>query len=192
MSFRTKIPLDEAREILAELSAYLEPFCHRMAIGGSVRRESPIVGDIELVVIPKMKSADLFGDRTVATVEDAFKALIGTKLLKVIKNGSKYKQFHYLKTKPATVFDFWMVDPNGFGNQLAIRTGPWQYSKALVTQRCKAGLLDDNYRVKDGFVWRYDAEWVMVPMLEEPDFFELIKGGWVEPKLRGRGFANKI
>ena len=45
--------LTKAREIAEELKGLLEPGCERIAIAGSIRRQKPEVGDIELLVIPK-------------------------------------------------------------------------------------------------------------------------------------------
>ena len=45
--------LTKAREIAEELKSLLEPGCARIEIAGSIRRQKPEVGDIELLVIPK-------------------------------------------------------------------------------------------------------------------------------------------
>ena len=45
--------LQKAKAIAEELKALLEPVCQRVEIAGSIRRQKPEVGDIELLVIPK-------------------------------------------------------------------------------------------------------------------------------------------
>ncbi len=45
--------LKEAKLIAENLKALLEPSCERIEIAGSVRRQKPQVGDIELLCIPK-------------------------------------------------------------------------------------------------------------------------------------------
>lgn len=45
--------LAKAKAIAEELKALLEPACEKMAVAGSIRRQKPEVGDIELLCIPK-------------------------------------------------------------------------------------------------------------------------------------------
>jgi DNA polymerase/3'-5' exonuclease PolX len=45
--------LIQAKEIADELCKELEPYCLRVQVAGSVRRERPTVNDIDIVVIPK-------------------------------------------------------------------------------------------------------------------------------------------
>lgn len=55
-------PLDRGREVAAEISDILRPYCHTLLTVGSVRRGAPTVGDVELLFIPILhKSYDLFG-----------------------------------------------------------------------------------------------------------------------------------
>jgi len=48
------VELEKARAIAEELKALLQPSCHRIEIAGSIRRQKPEVGDIELLCIPKL------------------------------------------------------------------------------------------------------------------------------------------
>jgi len=45
--------LEKAKGIAEELKAVLESSCERIVIAGSIRRQKPEVGDIELLCIPK-------------------------------------------------------------------------------------------------------------------------------------------
>jgi len=45
--------LNEAYRVGGELCAELEPFCDKIQIAGSVRRERPVVNDLDIVLIPK-------------------------------------------------------------------------------------------------------------------------------------------
>ena len=53
MSEKKKWPHDKARTVACELIYLLQPFCERIKIAGSLRREKAWVGDIELLFIPK-------------------------------------------------------------------------------------------------------------------------------------------
>jgi hypothetical protein len=44
--------LEQAKELAEAAKAELEPYCHRIEIAGSIRRQKPDVGDIELVCVP--------------------------------------------------------------------------------------------------------------------------------------------
>ncbi|GAI67541.1 unnamed protein product, partial [marine sediment metagenome] len=45
--------LEQAQEIADDLLKRLYPYCQRIEVAGSVRRQKPEVGDIELLCIPK-------------------------------------------------------------------------------------------------------------------------------------------
>ena len=54
MSSGEKQPRAVVLPITERLVSILAPFCERIEIAGSLRRLKPEVGDIELVVIPKL------------------------------------------------------------------------------------------------------------------------------------------
>jgi len=56
--------LTTATNYANQIVTWLRPFCDRLAIAGSVRRQRPICNDIDLVVIPKFSAppTDLFGN----------------------------------------------------------------------------------------------------------------------------------
>src|SRR5512145_1569634 len=50
------IPLLVATTLAAKVVAQLAPYCERVEVAGSVRRRKDVVGDIELVAIPKVQT----------------------------------------------------------------------------------------------------------------------------------------
>lgn len=62
MSTKTRWPHAEAFALALEIQAALDPFCYKTVIAGSLRRNRPDVGDIELLFIPRteMRQAGLF------------------------------------------------------------------------------------------------------------------------------------
>ncbi len=53
--------LSQAQNLAERIIETMQPFCQRVAIGGSIRREKPEVKDIEIVAIPKFGDpVDLF------------------------------------------------------------------------------------------------------------------------------------
>jgi DNA polymerase/3'-5' exonuclease PolX len=49
--------LSQVKPIAEAVRSKLAPYCEECEIGGSVRRECPEIGDIEIVCIPKLYSA---------------------------------------------------------------------------------------------------------------------------------------
>lgn len=54
MSTGTKIPLDLALTYANRIVDHLRPCCTRIGITGSIRRQKPMVGDIEIVFEPRL------------------------------------------------------------------------------------------------------------------------------------------
>jgi hypothetical protein len=44
-----------------QIVTWLTPFCERIEIAGSIRRQRPIVNDIDLVCIPKIHDSSISG-----------------------------------------------------------------------------------------------------------------------------------
>src|SRR5437763_11180363 len=61
---KTERTLAEAERIAAAIVADLAPSCARIQVAGSVRRRKELVGDIEIVAVPRHAPAGLFGDCT--------------------------------------------------------------------------------------------------------------------------------
>src|SRR5436190_14063617 len=61
---KTQRPLPDAERIAAAIVADLAPSCACIQVAGSVRRRKEVVGDIEIVAIPRYVPAGLFGDCT--------------------------------------------------------------------------------------------------------------------------------
>ena len=175
MADKQKIPYPVALEIAQTLTARLMPYCERIAIAGSVRREKPEIGDIEIVAIPR-KAYDFFGFET---GDHALNSVEWSEFGKLIKNGSKYKQ---IELHEGINLDLFIVTPPAqWGVQLMIRTGSADFSHRLVTSRQFGGLMPSNYKVKDGAIWSSNH---VIETPEEEDVFNLIGVPFIEPALR--------
>ena len=177
------IPLPRAKHLADRIVETLTPGCDRIEIAGSIRRENPVVGDIEIVCIPKFQH-NLFNQPVTdmpTKLDLVLNALVQSgRLLSPTKNGSKFKQFGVPAVAGLTV-DLFITTAEQWGVIFALRTGPAEYSKRLVTPRSKGGLLPDNCRVAEGRVWR---EGIALPTPSEIDFFKLT-GYWIPPAQRG-------
>jgi DNA polymerase/3'-5' exonuclease PolX len=68
--------LYDAQRIADKLIADLSPHCDRIEVAGSVRRQKPECGDIELVAIPKPYGVGIF-ESGIATVLDKYEVVKG-------------------------------------------------------------------------------------------------------------------
>jgi hypothetical protein len=206
---KAHLPLPKAQGLSERIVAALRPASARIEVAGSIRRHRPEVGDIEAVVIPR-RGGGLFADEDGPSLLDGLlHDLVQAGRLRMGRlNGDRFKQFE-IPACPGLTLDLFIVTPATWGVQLAIRTGAAEFSKALVTERSRGGLLQDGLIVRSGRVWRRDQ--VVVGMIdwsgslkresgpffqplpgavpldtpEEQDFLGLC-GGWVDPQARGQ------
>ncbi|NJO82400.1 MAG: hypothetical protein HC828_05980 [Blastochloris sp.] len=167
----------QALSITQSLVQELRPVCERLLITGSLRRGCPTIGDIELVVIPKMEPVlDMFGD----TVDQ--RALLDECLTRLSltfsKNGPRWKQFPW---REQTVDLFIQVDPATWGMNATIRTGSQTFSEWLVTARQYGGGLPAPLISQDARLWDGTTA---LDTPEELDVFRVLGLPWVAPQDR--------
>jgi DNA polymerase (family 10) len=163
-----RIPLAEAELIADRVIAQLRPHCERIDIAGSIRRRRPTIGDIEIVCIPKPYDATPLFASGIATVLNQWEKVRG-------ELPCKYTQRLLPEGIP---LDLFMVEPNSYGLQLAIRTGSSRWGiEVLATAWVKAG-----FHSKNGLL-RY-ASGAVVPTPTERALFERIGLPWTPPEDR--------
>lgn len=179
---KIKLPLIQAQTLAGKILATLSPGCQRVEIAGSIRREKAEIGDIEIVAIPR-PALDLFGQPIGSALDTVLADLLHAgRLVRGDKNGENYKNF-FVPSVEGLKLDLFITSPECWGVIFTIRTGSADFSRRLVTQSGKSGLLPNDLRVSGGRIWRgLDA----LETPEEADVFELIGGPgyWVEPKDR--------
>ena len=138
------------------LVAWLQPFCERIAIAGSVRRRKAAPSDIDLVVIPKhLEERDIFGaiqcKRNVTWSE--IDRRITAEKWELLRAGADIVSW---RAKGVQVDVFW-ADASTWGTVLVCRTGSaehnvWlaQYAKARGGKwHPQIGLYLGNHRVSE-------------------------------------------
>jgi hypothetical protein len=204
---KVRIPLAEGRDLAGELVALLESTCERIEIAGSIRRERELVGDIELLAIPRITAeADMFGnvvpDRWTNDLDDLCAKLRGDGVLadRPDKNGrpawgSRYKRARY---KGVALDLFSVIAPATWGVLFMIRTGPADFSHVLVTSQVERipalgcyGRLPTWAKVEGGAL-RYAKTGEPFEMPTEHRFFDRIGVEWVEPRDRDDWIARYI
>jgi DNA polymerase/3'-5' exonuclease PolX len=165
--------LSEAQGIAAEVVDRLRPFCDRIEIGGSVRRQCAVPGDIEIVCIPKMDSGipGLAGMR-----EPGFLGTVDAwAKVKGIPEGKYTQRIH----PSGAILDIFMCNKNNWGLIYAIRTGSAMFSHLTLAR----GWVKAGYRSVDGNLVDV-ASGMIIPVEEEADLFKLIGIEFIEPKFR--------
>ncbi|MCC6457844.1 MAG: hypothetical protein IT328_23005 [Caldilineaceae bacterium] len=179
MSDNEKRPYAQVMHVASGLVEQLRPACHRIEIAGSLRRKRPMVGDIEIVAIPRM-DVDLFGTPLDTTELDH---LLAQCPVDIHKNGKKYKQFTYFAPLGYTYKAdlFLQPDPATWGVNFLLRTGSADFSRRMVTSKAYGGLKPNDLEVRDGRVWD-DGHALHTP--EEIYIFEYWGMTYLEPENR--------
>ena len=194
---KLKLPHAEAMKIAMPIFTALFPFCQSIKIAGSLRRLSPMVGDIEIVAVPKLEQvktqADLFGasEPEMRRSADFVRYLVG--LGEHVK-GDLHTGRHLQFIVEGVQLDLFCPEPYDFGRILAIRTGPADYSgKVLAGGWVKRGWVgtSDGLRMKSqceqvGKVWRCKVKNPTLPPFfdTEERFYQFIGREYLAPKYR--------
>jgi DNA polymerase/3'-5' exonuclease PolX len=191
---QTGLPLAVAEALAARLVERLTPACARIQVAGSIRRRKETVKDIELVCIPKhdpVNRLDLLLGRLLETDDrPIFRSRrdLLTAMGKPVNNdpdvrrwGERYRRFYLWANDRHGIVavDLFLATVNNWGAILAIRTGPDEFSKALVTHI----KYRTPYRQEDGALVRKDTGEV-IPVPEEADYFRLAGVLFIEPERR--------
>lgn len=191
MSSGDKKPLADALTIATSLRRELLTACERIEIAGSVRRRSGMVGDIEIVAIPRF--ADISNRLPIDRMEtpgvdllyNRLVALVGVKVLLPIrgfKPGAKSMQF---ATKHGLKVDLFICTPETWGVNFTVRTGSADFSHGLFTHANRLGITSSGARL----VRKDTGEVIDTP--DERDVFRVLGLEWVEPSDRIDSFRLK-
>ena len=118
MSEGKKVAAEEAREKVLIIRDMLKDQCDEIVIAGSLRRGKALVGDGEIVALPKYAPNLLARlDRMVAE-QLIVKAAYGEK--RTTRWGEKYRGFVYQGLR----IELFVAEPENWGYILWLRTGP--------------------------------------------------------------------
>lgn len=175
--WRREVLLDLGQRLIERLG----PVCERIEVAGSMRRGRPAAKDLELLAVPRMRD-DLTGEPTIDCLEEEVGALVRSGRLAWRRGdggGAAPRRAYSLLVGGRVPLDLYAVHPPAsWGVLLAIRTGPAEWSRDLVTLARKRG-----WRVEGGALMRgsYRAD---TP--EERDVFRALRLPYVDPADRDR------
>jgi len=165
--------LSQAEAIALKYKYSLTPYCDRIEIAGSIRRQRKEVHDIELVCIPKniMIQDSLFGESPVR--DPAFINSVNS--FNQIKGNGEGKYAQIILDEGINL-DLFITTPEQWGLIFMIRTGSAQFSKRMVTE------IKPYFRVEGGFL--LNRAGMILPCYEEKDFFKQTGREYLPPELR--------
>lgn len=147
MSNKPKFPLSQARAVAESLVRLLEPNCLRVVIVGSIRREKPTVGDIELLILPKteIRSDGLFDSKLFDLSAQAIDQLLDDRIIAMrsSKNGGNIwgglNRFAVYIESGIPVDFFIEPDEFDWARSMVIRTGGKAFNVELMTSAMRHG-----------------------------------------------------
>ena len=150
MAYKPRWPLNQAKEVAEQLQGLLAPACERIVIAGSIRREKPAVGDIEILYIPKLHSqpADMLG---FVDIQDELDSLIKASRCVVPRPNKKgaytYGPKNKLMLHPDTGIpvDIFSTDTHNWGMALVVRTGSAEFNIRLMARFKQQGFAGHAY-----------------------------------------------
>lgn len=143
---KRQIPREEALALANDLRLTLEPYCERIEIAGSLRRHRPTVGDIEILLIPRIEhrsGGDLFLGQQVDLAATALKTMTitGELVMRPSKIGvATWGPLNYLGRHRSSIpVDFFFTRPENWWVSLVFRTGGKTHNLKLTTGANKLG-----------------------------------------------------
>ena len=190
----TRYSWERARMIAAEIVNALRPACERIQIAGSIRREKPDVGDIEILYIPVMQEepdpVDLFRSITVSLADGRIEGMERAGTLEKRLNakglqtyGPKNKLMRHVAS--GIPVDLFAATRENWYNYLVCRTGPADLNARICMAAQRRGWkwnpYGEGFSDPDGNVRKMDSEsavfaFVGMPNLEPSRRSELLGG----------------
>lgn len=177
-----RLPHAQVMSVALRLYRALEPVCEKIIIAGSLRRQKPDVGDIEIVAVPtRVLSVNMFDElipeptpsMLEAQLNEAVKAGVLEWDTKVKRNGPSYKRF-VVPELGGMPFELFLCDEVEFGYQAMIRTGSAAFTKAMMTERrFEGGLKPSHLDCQGGVKQKRGNRLVGVNLCSERKVFEV-------------------
>lgn len=176
---KIKRPYDEVFPVAQAIVEKLAPYCDRICIAGSLRREREMIGYIEIIALQTVTVdekynllAEVYDEETTYHLHEFLdeKGVI----VKGKKPDAKYKAFNYGKYK---VDLFLPASPDHWGSIFTIRTGSREFSAWMVSYAApRAGIVFDGGRLYRGGA--------LLDTPEERDVFDALGIPYIPPTKR--------
>lgn len=192
MTDKQRWPLLDASRLASSLVVPFLMSVNRMEIAGSIRRRKPMVGDIEILFIPKMveKQVDLLMTRMEPATDEVIENLIKRGVLEKRKNvngsemfGPKNKLMRHVAS--GVPVDLFATDEASWFNYLVCRTGPAESNTRIASLAKARGWTWHPYKhgfSRGGVLTGEPEEWRWIHSEEE--VFEFVGLPYLPPEKR--------
>jgi len=139
-------PLAVARQTGYQIIEWFEPVCERIILAGSIRRGKPLVGDIEILLIPQMAIGDVgeLFPQTRNLFEEEFRRRSDSRQLALRRkkdgttsNGAKVKLCRH--TESGIPVDFFITSRDNWFSSLVCRTGSKENNEEIAKRAKRMG-----------------------------------------------------
>ena len=187
---KKRYPAHWMHQWAADLKAALAHSCERIELAGSLRRGLEMVGDIELLCIPKtIDRRDMFGepvgselllDRHIATLihDGALAYRLDSRGRRVCGPLNKLLLYRYSYHRQPAPVDIFTSDADNFGMAWLVRTGPKEFNIRVMAHFRELGMRGHAYR---GIT---DQDGQEIPCPDEETVFRLLGWQYLPPEER--------
>jgi DNA polymerase/3'-5' exonuclease PolX len=180
-----QLKYEPALALAVELREQLAPRCERIEIVGSLRRLCPVVGDVELLFIPKyeVRPDGLFDKITIDLAAERLEEMLASGVLVKRLNSAGFVSSwgvlnkHSVHAASGISVDLFATTLQNWFMSLVVRTGPKEFNIHLMTRLLKLGMQGHAY----GTVTLNGS---ILPLNSELEVFELAQIPWLEPAER--------
>lgn len=178
--------LKTARHYAGQISQWLTDQCERIELAGSIRRERPECGDVDIVCIPRLTVGyDLFGIQT-GRVNHLLKFLqeyVAQSLGAArFQSGGEREGKSVIVQLPKCQLDLWFAEEKNFGTRLLCRTGSKEHN-ILLAQRAQD--LGGSWNPYEGVTLNGQ----LLPATTEAEVYQALKLPFITPRDREGEFV---
>jgi len=171
LSYKREIKLDDAREIALDFLSRTRDMYRKCLLAGSIRRNEPVVHDIDFAVIPRGKNFGIWKERVTNRVAE-----IGGR---VTSFGETISNFIY---RGVQVNLFLCLNEDAWGVTQMWATGPKGHTIGMTIKARDRGLI-----INSRGLWTRDEPPRLVRTATEKDVGRLLGWRYKPPEERGKG-----
>jgi DNA polymerase/3'-5' exonuclease PolX len=197
-----------ASKYAVQIVNWLSPYCHRLEIAGSIRRNRPQCADIDIVCIPKItEEKDMLGT-VIGRANHCLQFLqsyVGDDVRRLKPSGARFISGGEREGKqvilqlPKCQLDLWFADAATFENRLLLRTGSKEHNAWLATRAQDYGL---HWFIYYGFVRDTNVtsgmtgeqaldDGLLLPVNSEADIYRHVGLDFIPPEYRQIDWLTK-
>lgn len=198
MSDKPKFPHAKAMAVAEKIVEALAPVCARIEIAGSLRRKKPLVGDVEIVYVPKFTEVpdarELFPGKLIrVNATDLIIAELierGSLARRPKTDGKTFTWGEWIKlavaVKTGVPVDLFATTQEDWWNVLVCRTGSAESNTRIAGEALRRGWQWNPSPSGGGFRREaaHDREAEFVRMHSEEEVFRFVGLDYLEPEKR--------